>query len=37
MPGLQKEHIDKIIKWVKLTNIKYKEIDEDIYKSDNER
>ncbi|CDW89735.1 UNKNOWN [Stylonychia lemnae] len=32
IPGLQKHHIDKVIKWVKLNHIKYQEIDEEIKK-----
>eukprot|EP00347_Sterkiella_histriomuscorum_P007234 403349747 len=32
IPGLQRMHIEKIIKWVKLNNVKYREIDEEIKK-----
>ena len=28
MPGLKREHIDKIVKWVKLDNIVYQGVDE---------
>ena len=35
LPGLQKEHIDKIIGWVKLDSVKFNELDEDLKKPDN--